>query len=285
MMTQIFSGKEVAARISSQLADEVAALKAENIFPKLAIVRIGERLSDVRYEHGALNRCAKLGIEVDVHALPELTTQQELVDLIHTINEDPSIHGCLLLRPFPKNFDDAYVRNCLAPEKDVDGITDASLAGLVTGTPTGFSPCTAAACMAVLDHYHIPVEGQNVVVIGASLVIGRPVAMEFLKREATVTICHIKTRDVALYTRTADILVAAAGHRNLVTADMVKPGQIILDVGINAAPGGGLCGDVDFEHVSPIAAGITPVPGGIGSVTTSILAQHVVQSAAKATLP
>lgn len=284
-MTQIFSGKEVAAQVSSQLADQVLALKAENIFPKLAIVRIGERLSDVRYERGALNRCAKLGIEVQVHALPEQATQKELMDVIHTINGDNSVHGCLLLRPFPKGFDDAYIRGSLAPEKDVDGITDASLAGLVTGTPTGFSPCTAAACMAVLDHYHIPVEGKNVVIIGASLVIGRPVAMEFLKREATVTICHIKTKDVGLYTRTADIIVAAAGHRNLITADMVKPGQVILDVGINPAPGGGLCGDVDFANVAPLIDGITPVPGGIGSVTTSILAQHVVQSAAKTARP
>lgn len=284
-MTQIFSGKEVAAQVSSQLADQVLALKAENIFPKLAIVRIGERLSDVRYERGALNRCAKLGIEVQVHALPEQATQKELMDVIHTINGDNSVHGCLLLRPFPKGFDDAYIRSSLAPEKDVDGITDASLAGLVTGTPTGFSPCTAAACMAVLDHYHIPVEGKNVVIIGASLVIGRPVAMEFLKREATVTICHIKTKDVGLYTRTADIIVAAAGHRNLITADMVKPGQVILDVGINPAPGGGLCGDVDFANVAPLVDGITPVPGGIGSVTTSILAQHVVQSAAKIAQP
>ena len=284
-MTQIFSGKEVAAQVSSQLADQVLALKAENIFPKLAIVRIGERLSDVRYERGALNRCAKLGIEVQVHALPEQATQKELMDVIHTINGDNSVHGCLLLRPFPKGFDDAYIRGSLAPEKDVDGITDASLAGLVTGTPTGFSPCTAAACMAVLDHYHIPVEGKNVVIIGASLVIGRPVAMEFLKREATVTICHIKTKDVGLYTRTADIIVAAAGHRNLITADMVKPGQVILDVGINPAPGGGLCGDVDFANVAPLIDGITPVPGGIGSVTTSILAQHVVQSAAKIAQP
>lgn len=284
-MTQIFSGKEVAAQVSSQLADQVLALKAENIFPKLAIVRIGERLSDVRYERGALNRCAKLGIEVQVHALPEQATQKELMDVIHTINGDNSVHGCLLLRPFPKGFDDAYIRGSLAPEKDVDGITDASLAGLVTGTPTGFSPCTAAACMAVLDHYHIPVEGKNVVIIGASLVIGRPVAMEFLKREATVTICHIKTKDVGLYTRTADIIVAAAGHRNLITADMVKPGQVILDVGINPAPGGGLCGDVDFANVAPLIDGITPVPGGIGSVTTSILAQHVVQSAAKTAQP
>lgn len=284
-MTQIFSGKEVAAQVSSQLADQVLALKAENIFPKLAIVRIGERLSDVRYERGALNRCAKLGIEVQVHALPEQATQKELMDVIHTINGDNSVHGCLLLRPFPKGFDDAYIRGSLAPEKDVDGITDASLAGLVTGTPTGFSPCTAAACMAVLDHYHIPVEGKNVVIIGASLVIGRPVAMEFLKREATVTICHIKTKDVGLYTQTADIIVAAAGHRNLITADMVKPGQVILDVGINPAPGGGLCGDVDFANVAPLIDGITPVPGGIGSVTTSILAQHVVQSAAKTAQP
>ena len=243
------------------------------------MVRIGEHLSDVRYEKSAKNRCAKIGIATESYVLPPEASQDQLVAVIRQINNDASIHGCLIFRPFPPSFDDAYVRSCLDPRKDVDGITDTSLSGLFTGSFTGFTPCTAAACMHILDTYRIPVTGKDVVVIGASLVIGRPVAMEFLKREATVSICHIKTKDVKHYCQQADIIVAAAGHAGLVTRDMVKPGQVIIDVGINATPQGTLCGDVDFAAVSPVVAAITPVPGGVGSVTTSVLASHVIRAA------
>ena len=259
-MAQILSGKEVAAQLTAHLTEEVEKLKQQGIVPKLALVRIGEHLSDVRYEKSAKNRCAKIGIATESYVLPPEASQDQLVAVIRQINNDASIHGCLIFRPFPPSFDDAYVRSCLDPRKDVDGITDTSLSGLFTGSFTGFTPCTAAACMHILDTYRIPVTGKDVVVIGASLVIGRPVAMEFLKREATVSICHIKTKDVKHYCQQADIIVAAAGHAGLVTRDMVKPGQVIIDVGINATPQGTLCGDVDFAAVSPVVAAITPVP-------------------------
>lgn len=278
-MAQILSGKEVAAQLTAHLTEEVEKLKQQGIVPKLALVRIGEHLSDVRYEKSAKNRCAKIGIATESYVLPPEASQDQLVAVIRQINNDASIHGCLIFRPFPLSFDDAYVRSCLDPRKDVDGITDTSLSGLFTGSFTGFTPCTAAACMHILDTYRIPVTGKDVVVIGASLVIGRPVAMEFLKREATVSICHIKTKDVKHYCQQADIIVAAAGHAGLVTRDMVKPGQVIIDVGINATPQGTLCGDVDFAAVSPVVAAITPVPGGVGSVTTSVLASHVIRAA------
>lgn len=278
-MAQILSGKEVAAQLTVHLTEEVEKLKQQGIVPKLALVRIGEHLSDVRYEKSAKNRCAKIGIATESYVLPPEASQDQLVAVIRQINNDASIHGCLIFRPFPPSFDDAYVRSCLDPRKDVDGITDTSLSGLFTGSFTGFTPCTAAACMHILDTYRIPVTGKDVVVIGASLVIGRPVAMEFLKREATVSICHIKTKDVKHYCQQADIIVAAAGHAGLVTRDMVKPGQVIIDVGINATPQGTLCGDVDFAAVSPVVAAITPVPGGVGSVTTSVLASHVIRAA------
>lgn len=278
-MAQILSGKEVAAQLTAHLTEEVEKLKQQGIVPKLALVRIGEHLSDVRYEKSAKNRCAKIGIATESYVLPPEASQDQLVAIIRQINNDASIHGCLIFRPFPPSFDDAYVRSCLDPRKDVDGITDTSLSGLFTGSFTGFTPCTAAACMHILDTYRIPVTGKDVVVIGASLVIGRPVAMEFLKREATVSICHIKTKDVKHYCQQADIIVAAAGHAGLVTRDMVKPGQVIIDVGINATPQGTLCGDVDFAAVSPVVAAITPVPGGVGSVTTSVLASHVIRAA------
>ena len=278
-MAQILSGKEVAAQLTAHLTEEVEKLKQQGIVPKLALVRIGEHLSDLRYEKSAKNRCAKIGIATESYVLPPEASQDQLVAVIRQINNDASIHGCLIFRPFPPSFDDAYVRSCLDPRKDVDGITDTSLSGLFTGSFTGFTPCTAAACMHILDTYRIPVTGKDVVVIGASLVIGRPVAMEFLKREATVSICHIKTKDVKHYCQQADIIVAAAGHAGLVTRDMVKPGQVIIDVGINATPQGTLCGDVDFAAVSPVVAAITPVPGGVGSVTTSVLASHVIRAA------
>ena len=278
-MAQILSGKEVAAQLTAHLTEEVEKLKQQGIVPKLALVRIGEHLSDVRYEKSAKNRWFMIGIATESYVLPPEASQDQLVAVIRQINNDASIHGCLIFRPFPPSFDDAYVRSCLDPRKDVDGITDTSLSGLFTGSFTGFTPCTAAACMHILDTYRIPVTGKDVVVIGASLVIGRPVAMEFLKREATVSICHIKTKDVKHYCQQADIIVAAAGHAGLVTRDMVKPGQVIIDVGINATPQGTLCGDVDFAAVSPVVAAITPVPGGVGSVTTSVLASHVIRAA------
>lgn len=284
-MHTLLSGKDVATDLLPSLQARALALKEKGITPTLATIRLGSRISDVRYEKSAQKRCEKAGIAFQPFVLPEGSSQNELLQTIRKVNQDLSIHGCLIFRPFPPDFDDALIRAALSPEKDVDGITDVSLAGLFTGTKTGYAPCTAAACMAILDHYRIPVQGKDVVIIGASLVIGRPVAMEFLKREATVSICHIRTRSVKAYTEKADIIVAAAGCRNLITADMVKPGQVILDVGINTTPDGDLCGDVDFTNVAPIVDAITPVPGGIGSVTTSILAQHVVQSAAKIAQP
>lgn len=278
-MKQLLAGKDVSAALLPRLQEKARALKARGIVPTLAAIRLGTRMSDVRYETNAKKRCEKIGIAFRSFVLPEGSSQKELLQTIRKVNQDLSIHGCLIFRPFPKDFDDALIRASLSPDKDVDGITDSSLAGIFTGTDIGFPPCTAAACMEILDHYGIDVRGKDVVVIGASLVIGRPVAMEFLKREATVSICHIRTKDVKKYCRQADIIVSAAGCPHLLTADMVKPGQTIIDVGINAAPDGSICGDVDFSGAAPIVDAITPVPGGVGSVTTAVLAQHVIEAA------
>lgn len=284
-MSRLLIGKTVSAALLPSLQNQASLLKEKGVEPVLALIRIGNRLSDVRYQTSIQKRCSSIGITCRPQILPENCRQQDLLRLIRQVNQDMSIHGCLIFRPFPPAFDDALIRASLAPEKDVDGITDASLAGLFTGAPTGYSPCTAAACMEILNHYDIPVKGRDVVVIGSNLVIGRPVAMEFLKREATVTICHIRTKDVGKYCRSADIIVSAAGCRNLVTASMVRPGQTLIDVGINPAENGGICGDVDFSNVSPIVDAITPVPGGVGSVTTAILARHVLEAAEKASRP
>jgi methylenetetrahydrofolate dehydrogenase (NADP+)/methenyltetrahydrofolate cyclohydrolase len=280
-MALILSGKEAAKQLTADTIERINLLKKQNICPKLAIVRIGEKLSDIRYENNAIKRCEQTGIETVSYHLDASATQDQVISLIQRINADATVHGCLILRPFPKTFDDALVRSYLAPEKDVDGITDASLAGVFTGSRSTFLPCTAEACLYLLDYNHIDVEGKNVTVIGASLVIGRPVAMEFLKREATISICHIKTKDVKSFCQNADIIVTAAGHPHLVTKDMVKPHQVILDVGINVLPDKTICGDVDFADCSAIVKAITPVPGGIGSLTTAILAKHVAIAAAR----
>lgn len=278
-MAKILDGKEVAAKLTEELRMRAEKLIIRGIVPKLAIVRVGERISDVRYEQSAVKKCAKIGIEVELFHLGRHASQEELIRTIEAVNRDGSIHGCLIFRPFPGGFDDSLIRSKLDPDKDVDGITNVSLSGVFTGTKTGYTPCTADACMRILEHYGYDLEGKNVVVIGASLVVGRPLALMFLTREATVSLCHIKTRDVKRYCDNADIIVSAAGHAGLVTGDMVRPGQTVLDVGINVNKEGKLCGDVDFDEVAGIADAITPVPGGVGSVTTSVLAMHTIEAA------
>lgn len=278
-MAERLDGKEVAARLTEELKMRVERLKSRGVVPKLAIVRVGERVSDVKYEQSAARQCVKTGIEVEVFHLGGDASQEELIGTIEAVNRDGSIHGCLIFRPFPEGFDDALIRSKLDPDKDVDGITNSSLSGVFTGTRTGYTPCTADACMRILKHYGYELEGKNVVVIGASLVVGRPLALMFLTREATVSLCHIKTRDVKRYCDNADIIVSAAGHAGLVTKDMVKPGQTVLDVGINVNKEGKLCGDVDYDEVAGIADAVTPVPGGVGSVTTSVLAMHTIEAA------
>ena len=197
-----------------------------------------------------------------------------------SVNRDGSIHGCLLFRPLPPQMDDGAVRAALAPEKDVDGITDASLAGVFTGSGVGYPPCTAQACVEVLDYYGIPLEGRRVTVVGRSLVVGKPAAMLLDRRNATVTLCNSRTRDLAALCRQADVLVVAMGRRGAIGADCIAPGQAVVDVGIHTGPDGRLCGDVRFEEAEAIAAAITPVPGGVGAMTTSVLAAHVAAAAA-----
>ncbi|MCB6607543.1 bifunctional 5,10-methylenetetrahydrofolate dehydrogenase/5,10-methenyltetrahydrofolate cyclohydrolase [[Clostridium] symbiosum] len=284
-MAEILDGKEVAARLTEELRMRAENLKSRGVVPKLAIVRVGERVSDVKYEQSAAKKCATIGIEVELFHLGGEASQEELIASIEAVNRDGSIHGCLIFRPFPEGFDDALIRSKLDPDKDVDGITNGSLSGVFTGTRTGYTPCTADACMRILEHYGYDLEGKNVVVIGASLVVGRPLALMFLTREATVSLCHIKTRDVKRYCDNADIIVSAAGHAGLVKRNMVKPGQTVLDVGINVNKEGKLCGDVDFDAAAEIVDAITPVPGGVGSVTTSVLAMHTIEAAEAAWAP
>lgn len=277
-MAQILDGKAVAATLTAQLKDDVQRLKKLGVSPCLAIVRMGERGDDLAYERGAVKRAALVGLEVKHFVLPADAPQHKLLAVIDAINDDASIHGCLIFMPLPKHIDETAVRAALAPEKDVDGITAASQAGVYSGRTVGFPPCTPSACMEILKHYQINLKGANAVVFGRSLVVGRPLAMMLLAQNATVTICHTKTRDAAQTARSADVLLAAVGHSGAVGEMFVHPNQVLIDVGINVNAEGRLCGDVATEAAQKARA-YTPVPGGVGSVTTTVLAKHVIEAA------
>ena len=268
-MAKLLLGKEVTAAMNEKLQARVAALKEKGVSPKLAIVRCGENPSDLSYEKGATARAELIGVEVQKFVLPEDVTKEALIAQIEAINADDSIHGCLMSR------------------QDVDCMTDLSNAGVFTGKKLGFAPCTPQACMEILDYYGIDCKGKNAVVIGRSLVVGKPAAMMLMAKNATVTVCHTKTVDVAGIARKADILVSAAGVLNSLTKDYVSENQIVIDVSINWDPEkvnskggkGAIAGDAVFSEVEPIVGAITPVPGGVGSVTTSVLIGHVVEAA------
>ncbi len=254
-------------------------LTAQGIQPTLAIVRVGERPDDLSYERGACKRAEALGIAVRKFLLPEDASQDDVLAAIAQVNDDASIHGCLMFRPLPKGIDEAAVCNALDPAKDVDGITAGSLAGVFMDTGVGFPPCTAQACVEILDHYGFDVEGKSVAVVGRSLVIGKPVAMMLLARNATVTLCHSRSRELPTICREADIVVYATGRPRAYSLEHFSGGQTVLDVGINVDEEGNLCGDVDFAAAEPVVGAITPVPRGVGSVTTAVLMRHVVEAA------
>ena len=278
-MAELFKGAPVSAALSERIRADVQALGARGVMPRLAIVRAGASPDDLAYERGASKRAAALGVETETVALPLDVTQERLLDELARLNAAPEVHGILLLRPLPAHIDETAACNAILPDKDVDGVTNASLAAVFTGATHGFAPCTAAACIALLDHYGVELAGKRAVVVGRSLVVGRPLAMLLLHRNATVTLCHTRTRDLAAVCREADILVAAAGREGVVGAAHVSAGQVVLDVGIHVREDGTLCGDVVFDEVEPVVAAVTPVPGGVGSVTTAVLLRHVVQAA------
>ena len=290
-MAKLLLGKEVTDALNANLTERTAALKAKGITPTLAIVRCGENPSDLSYEKGATKRAELVGVKVVNFLLSADVTKETLIDTIKKINADDSIHGVLMFRPLPKHLkaDQDEICNALDPKKDMDCMTDLSNAGVFEGRNLGYAPCTPAACMEILDHYGIDCKGKNAVVIGRSLVVGRPAAMMLMGKNATVTICHTKTVNTAEICRNADIIVSAAGVLNSLTKDYVRPGQVVIDVSINwdenkiNAKGGkgAIAGDAKFDEVEPIVEAITPVPGGVGSVTTSVLMKHVVEAAEK----
>ena len=281
-MAEHWKGAPVAQALTERLAARADQLKVQGIVPTLAIVRVGERPEDLSYERGALKRCEKVGIRVRQFALPKESSHGDLLEVIRQINADREIHGCLLFRPLPPQMDEEAICAALDPAKDVDGITAGSLASVFAGSGAGYPPCTAQACMEILNYYGCDLTGKRAVVVGRSLVVGKPLAMLLLGKNATVTLCHTRTADLAAECRRAEVLIAAAGRANMIGRDHLASGQLVLDVGINVDEEGNLVGDVDFAAADAIVGAVTPVPGGVGAVTTSVLAAHVLQAAEQA---
>lgn len=278
-MTTYMMGTEVAKAMKESLIQEVEALKEKGVEPCLAIVRVGARPDDLSYERGAKKRMELVGIDCKVVELPENITQEEFEAEFQKVNDDPSVHGILLFRPLPKHLDEEPVKSMIHPYKDVDCMCSVNIAKVFAGDESGYAPCTAEAVMEMLSHYEIDLTGRKVTVVGRSMVVGKPLSMLLLKKNATITVCHTRTADLAAECRKAEILVAAVGKAKMITEDMVGDGAIVVDVGVNVDENGNLCGDVDFAAVESKASYISPVPKGVGSVTTSVLAKHVVRAA------
>ncbi len=280
-MAMLLKGVPVAKALSAKLLERSEKLLENGIIPTLCLLRVGENGSDIAYETGILKRAEATGVRVIKKVFAESVSKEELLSEIRKVNEDSGIHGCLLFRPLPDREAEREAVRTLLPEKDVDGMTAGSLARVFSGIGEGYPPCTAQAVLEILDYYGIPIAGKKAVVIGRSLVVGKPLAMMLLARDATVTMCHRKTGDLAETAREADILIAAAGTPSVVTREFLREGQTVIDVGISVSPEGKLLGDVDAESAMNIAGAVTPVPGGVGSVTTAVLMKHVIEAAEK----
>ena len=278
---QRLGGKEVADKIVEDLKIKVEELKGKGISPKLAILRVGARDDDLAYERGVLKRFESAGVEVEVTAVDAGISQEELDKTFDGINNDPKVHGILVFRPLPKGLSDEHMRRTIDPGKDSDFMDIRNMENVLAGVPDSAAPCTAEAVMALIRHYNIETKGKKVTVVGRSLVIGKPAALLLTTANATVTVCHTKTVNIEEECRNADIIVACCGVAKMITEKFVKPGQIVIDVGLNVDEEGRLCGDVDYEKVSEIADAVTPVPGGVGSITTAILLKHVVDNAGR----
>ena len=273
MKAQLIDGKLISAEIKAEAAEEAAALKEKGIEPCLAVVLVGDNSASKVYVSNKEKACAAVGIRSVSHVLPETTTEEELLKLIDELNADQSVHGILVQMPVPKHIDDRKVIMAISPDKDVDCFHPVNVGYLHTGAK-GFLPCTPAGIIELIQRSGYSIAGKNCVVIGRSNIVGKPVAMLLMQENGTVTICHSKTKDLAGICRGADIIVSATGKVNTVTADMVKEGAIIIDVGMNRNAEGKLCGDVDFENVKEVAGAITPVPGGVGPMTIAMLMKN-----------
>ena len=277
-MANIIDGKLVSKKIREMISEDVAALKEQGIFPKLAVILVGNDPASAVYVRNKEKACVETGIEPMQITMPEETTEAELLSLIGKLNEDTSVHGILVQLPLPRHINENKVIESISPSKDVDAFTHESVGRIVEGKYT-FLPCTPAGIMKLLEFYGVEIAGKECVVIGRSNIVGKPMALLLLNASGTVTVCHSKTKNLSEVTKRADILVVAIGKANFVTADMVKDGAVVVDVGINRLDNGKLCGDVDYETVAEKASLITPVPGGVGPMTITMLMKNTVFAA------
>ncbi|MBZ4654530.1 MAG: Methylenetetrahydrofolate dehydrogenase / Methenyltetrahydrofolate cyclohydrolase [Peptococcaceae bacterium] len=282
-MTAILQAKPVVQALKEKIQAEVKGLKDKGITPTMGIIRVGQRPDDVYYENSIIKNCQSVGIEAKVYAVPETISMEEFVRLINQVNRDSDIHGILIFRPFPAHLDEDIVKHLIDPEKDIDCMNPVNLEKVFEGETEGLVPCTPAAVIETLKYYGYPLQGANVAVIGRSLVVGKPLAMMFLKENSTVTICHSRTKNMPDITKQADIVVAAIGKAKAIDEKYFTEKSVVIDVGINDAGDGKICGDVDYEGVIDKVAAITPVPGGVGTVTTTILLKHVLIACKKQT--
>jgi methylenetetrahydrofolate dehydrogenase (NADP+) / methenyltetrahydrofolate cyclohydrolase len=280
MAAQILDGKSLAAAMRADLQRKVAALVQRGVRPGLAVVLAGDDAASRVYVRNKTLAAEQVGVASSLIELPGSVTQAQLMERISALNADPAIHSILVQLPLPKHIDSARVLEAIDPAKDVDGFHEANLGALMAGRP-GAVPCTPAGVMRLIEHAGVPLAGRRAVVIGRSNIVGKPLALLLLQKDASVTICHSKSGNLAEFTRNADILVAAVGRAKLVTAAMVKPGACVIDVGVNRLPDGKLAGDVDFASVQPVAGWITPVPGGVGPMTVAMLLENCVNAASR----
>ena len=275
----ILKGAEVSAKIREQVQEMLEGLGGK--MPCLAIVRVGENPDDLSYERGAMKKMASFGLEARSYSFSGDISHEEFKEEFRKINEDPGVSGILLLRPLPKHIQEADIEKLIDPDKDLDGISPVNVAKVFAGDATGFAPCTAEAVVEVLKTNNIPIAGKRAVIVGRSMVVGKPLAMLLMKENATVTVCHTKTSDLAGTCRMGEILVAAAGRAKMLDGSFVGHNAVVIDVGINVDDSGKLWGDVDFESIKDKASMPTPVPGGVGAVTTAVLARHLVLAAVR----
>lgn len=277
-MAKLIDGKAVAASVRADVAREVAELKKQGIVPGLAVVIVGDDPASQIYVRNKRRACESTGIYSEEYALPENTTQQELLELINRLNRDPKISGILVQSPLPQGLDEAAVVESIRPEKDVDAFHSSNVGKLMQGRPL-FQPCTPSGIIELIRSVGVSIEGARCVVVGRSNIVGKPLAMLLLQNHGTVTVCHSRTQGLADITRQGDILISAAGKAGLITAEMVKPGAVVIDVGMNRGADRKLCGDVDFAGVEPVASYLTPVPGGVGPMTIAMLMKNTMMAA------
>ena len=277
-MATIMDGKALSLKLKEQMKQRIEQLKQQGINPKLVVVLVGDNSASQVYVRNKHNSCGEVGIESEVITMPEQTTQQELLEVVERLNQDETVDGILVQLPLPKQIDEKTVLRSILPEKDVDGFHPVNV-GLLSIGDECFAPATPSGIIAMFQEYGINIAGKNCVVIGRSNIVGKPMAALLLKNNATVTICHSKTEDLASYTRRADVVIVATGRRHTLTADMVKEGAVVVDVGMNRNEQGKLCGDVDYEEVKEKASFITPVPGGVGPMTITELLENTIQAA------